>query len=254
MARLMGPAEVHQGGMVDGVQLDPVSFLVYGLSARFAPLDEEHRLQAVTRLLPFSRRPHETIDNLITRFEVTRQRAVVDGGGAAVSAETAALMILRACGVSSLQFQQLTAPLQHRLPTTEVELATLTHHLRRMGHFLERRPGGIANALGGVGSGSRQDFFGGTPDAGTDGTDGTDPTQWWGGSYGAATGFAPTTADPPASQDSFRSQGWDAGYEVSDPETIDGSSAPVDFSDVQHLTENDQDAEIYWQYHEPKRR
>ena len=51
MARLMGPAEVHQGGMVDGVQLDPVSFLVHGLSARFAPLDEEHRLQAVTRLL-----------------------------------------------------------------------------------------------------------------------------------------------------------------------------------------------------------
>ena len=136
MARLMGPAEIHQGGDVEGVRLDPVSFLVHGLSARFAPLDEEHRLQAVTRLLSFGRHANETVDALITRFECTRRRAVIDGGGAAVSAETAALMLLRACGVRAVQFQQLTAPLQRRLPTTEVALATLTHHLRRMGHVL----------------------------------------------------------------------------------------------------------------------
>ena len=80
MARLMGPAEVHQGGMVDGVQLDPASFLVNGLSAQLAPLDDERRLQAVTRLPSFSRRPNDTVDNLIARFEVARQQVVVDGG------------------------------------------------------------------------------------------------------------------------------------------------------------------------------
>ena len=110
MARLMGPADIHQGGDVEGVRLDPVSFLAHGPSARFAPLDEEHRLQAVTRLLSFGRHQNETIDALIIRFECARQRAVIDGGGAAVSAETAALMLLRACNVSAVQFQQFTAP------------------------------------------------------------------------------------------------------------------------------------------------
>ena len=125
-----------------------------------------------------------------------------------MSAETAALMVLRACGVSATQFQQLTAPLQHRLPTTEVELATLTHHLRRMGHVLEHRPGNIASTLGGV-AGSRQNFFGETPDAEAD------PTAWWesvwgigeeSGSGGTSLNREVTSDVTPAEQNAFHSQ------------------------------------------------
>ncbi|CAE7876313.1 NPF8.5, partial [Symbiodinium necroappetens] len=82
LARTLTPAEVYQGGIINGQQLDPVSFLLHGLQVRFAPLDEENRLRAAQDLLSFSRRSGESVDTLISRFEITRQRARDEGGGA----------------------------------------------------------------------------------------------------------------------------------------------------------------------------
>ena len=111
-----------------------------------------------------------------------------------------------------------------------------------MGHVLEHRPGNIASTLGGVGGGSRQAFFGDDPDAVANGED---STQWLGGSDGTVLGREPTSTVPPADQSAFHGQEWDANYEVTDSETSDANSAPVDFTDVQHLSENGQDAEIF---------
>ena len=146
LARTLSPAEVFGGGIINGVQLDPVSFLMHGLSTRFGPLDEENRLQAAQALLTFARRQGETIDTLISRFEITRARAAAEGGGA-LSLETSALTLLRACGVSSEQFQALTQPFGLRLPNTEAKFNAMCHHLRRMGHIVERFPNNIASGL-----------------------------------------------------------------------------------------------------------
>ncbi|CAE7581720.1 RE1 [Symbiodinium sp. CCMP2592] len=146
LARALTPAEVYNGGIVNGVQLDPVSYLLQGLQSKFAPLDEETRLGAAQDLLTFTRRQGETVDTLISRFELTRQRARDEGGGA-VSIETGALLLLRACGVSSEQFQTLTQPFGLRLPNTEQEFTNMCHHLRRMGHIVERFPNNIASGL-----------------------------------------------------------------------------------------------------------
>ena len=146
LARTLTPIEVYQGGIINGQQLDPVSFLLHGLQVRFAPLDEENRLRAAQDLLSFSRRSGESVDTLISRFEITRQRARDEGGGA-ISLETASLLLLRACGVSAEQFQSLTQPFGYRLPTTELEFTQLGHHLRRMGHIVERFPNNIASGL-----------------------------------------------------------------------------------------------------------
>ena len=108
LARSITPQELYNGGVFNGIQLDPVSYLLQGLSHRFAPLDDESRLRAAQELLSFSRHPHETIDALITRFELVRSRARQEGGGAQVSTETASLLLLRACNCTSEQFQSLT--------------------------------------------------------------------------------------------------------------------------------------------------
>ena len=121
LARNLSPAEVYHGGIVNGVQLDPVSYLLHGLSARFGPLDEESRLRATQDLLSFSRRQGETVDTLISRFELVRSRARNEGGGV-LSVEIAALILLRACGVSSDQFQTLTQPLASGCQTTMLNL------------------------------------------------------------------------------------------------------------------------------------
>ena len=50
-----------------------------GLRARFAPLGEETRLQAMTDLLSFGRRNGEGINQVLTRCEIVRQRASTEG-------------------------------------------------------------------------------------------------------------------------------------------------------------------------------
>ncbi|CAE7741630.1 unnamed protein product [Symbiodinium microadriaticum] len=146
LARTLTPGELYNGGVINGQALDPVSFLLHGLSSRFAPLDEENRLRAAQDLLSFARRQGESIDALISRFDITRELARREGGGA-VAIETAALILLRACGVSSEQFQTLTQPFGLRLPANDAEFSQLCHHLRRMAHIVERHPNNIASGL-----------------------------------------------------------------------------------------------------------
>ncbi|CAE7285370.1 NPF8.5, partial [Symbiodinium sp. CCMP2592] len=146
LARTLTPGELYNGGVINGQALDPVSFLLHGLSSRFAPLDEENRLRAAQDLLSFARRQGESIDALISRFDITRELARREGGGA-VAIETATLILLRACGVSSEQFQSLTQPFGLRLPANDAEFSQLCHHLRRMAHIVERHPNNIASGL-----------------------------------------------------------------------------------------------------------
>ena len=147
LARTLTPQEIFQGGVVNGQQLDPVSFLIHGLSSRFSPLDDEIRIRAAQDLLHFQRKGNEAVDILITRFETIRARARTEGGGANISTESAALILLRAVGVSAEQFQRLTQPFGLRLPNTEAEFAQLSHSLRRMGHIIEHHPANIARSL-----------------------------------------------------------------------------------------------------------
>ena len=79
MARMITPQEMVQGGMRNGVQVDPVTYLLGARHARFAQLEEESRLTAMTEMLAFARRHGEGIDALLARYEIVRQRAVVEG-------------------------------------------------------------------------------------------------------------------------------------------------------------------------------
>ena len=67
------------GGIINGQQLAPVSHLITGLHTRFALLDEESRLSAMTDMLAFSRRPRDGQNALLSRYEVVRQRAAAEG-------------------------------------------------------------------------------------------------------------------------------------------------------------------------------
>ena len=74
-AREIPPNIIIQGGMVDGIHVDPLTYVVTHLADRFAVLGEESRLAAMTELMTFSRRQGETIDQLLSRFDLVRQRA-----------------------------------------------------------------------------------------------------------------------------------------------------------------------------------
>ena len=70
---------ILRGGVINGHQVDGVTYIMNLLAERYAQLGEEVRLKAITDIMTFDRRPHERIDDLLTRFEVTRQRAQENG-------------------------------------------------------------------------------------------------------------------------------------------------------------------------------
>ncbi|MFM7988134.1 MAG: hypothetical protein ACKPKO_53360, partial [Candidatus Fonsibacter sp.] len=156
--RSITPDEIMNGGMVNGIQVDPVTYVVHGLQQRFALLDDEHRLAAMTQRLAFSRRHGETINGTLARYEVVRQRAAREGHFV-MSWEGCALQLLRACNVSSQQMIQFLQPFQGRLPQDEAEFAILSSHMRRIGHILEHSPNNLGQLLHGNRQAASGEYF-----------------------------------------------------------------------------------------------
>ena len=96
-------------GMVNGVQIDSMTYLMRALGERYAQLGEEVRLEAITELLSFERRRDERMDDLLTRFDSARQRAN-DQGQLAVSIHGISWLLLRAVGVNDQEMLTLLQP------------------------------------------------------------------------------------------------------------------------------------------------
>ena len=227
---------------MNGVQLDPVSYLLHGLSARFGPLDEESRLRATQDLLSFSRRQGETVDTLISRFELVRSRARNEGGGV-LSVETAALILLRACGVSSDQFQTLTQPFGLRLPNSDAEFAQMGHHLRRMGHIVERFPNNIASGLRGS-TGQAQAFL---AEADTGSSRSGDAWQGESMPSSGTWGMAPDMTDWAFHADPSVDSGTDSA-------TSSDNDEPMQTADLQGMSAPQMDEYLFGQYQAAKKR
>jgi len=125
-----------------------MTYLLATLQSRYAPLDEETRLASMTKMLAFARKPNESINDLLARYEVVRDRAATDGQFV-MSTEGMALQLLRACGVRETQLMFLLNPFNGMLPRTQDQLDELIQNLRRQGHIHEHAPGNIAQVLQG---------------------------------------------------------------------------------------------------------
>ena len=102
-----------RGGMVGGVQLDPMGFLMRALSQNFAALGDEVQLSATMDLMHFHRLPNEHIDTLRSRFAALCGRAAVDGN-LRITVPHMAATLLRACEVNEQQLIHLLQPTQQQ--------------------------------------------------------------------------------------------------------------------------------------------
>ena len=57
MARMITPQEMVNGGLRNGVHVDPVTYILGAIHARFAALEEESRITSMTEMLAFARKP-----------------------------------------------------------------------------------------------------------------------------------------------------------------------------------------------------
>ena len=148
MARMISPQEMVNGGAINGVQVDLVTYLLAGLHTRFAALEEESRLSCMTEMLAFARKPGENINAVLARYETVRTRAAIEGQFV-MSAEGCSLQLLRACGIQSQHLITLLQPFNGRLPNNDLEFNQMCTQLRRFGHISEGAEGNIAQALHG---------------------------------------------------------------------------------------------------------
>eukprot|EP00974_Lingulodinium_polyedra_P066104 6395472-Lingulodinium_polyedra.AAC.1 len=56
-ARVIAPAELTNGGMLNGAQVEPVTYVLGNLHFRFGALEDESHFTSMTEVPAFSRRP-----------------------------------------------------------------------------------------------------------------------------------------------------------------------------------------------------
>jgi hypothetical protein len=244
LSRQIPPQIIVQGGVINGTQVDPLTYLMHSLQERFGNLGEEVRVQAVTELMTFQRKHHEPIDSLLVRFEAVRSRSA-EQGGAIVSIQGISWLLLRAIGITDQQLLQLLAPYQGLFPATEQEFTQLKTSLRRMGHVLERAPGNIREGLRQPNMIGQSAFL--TEESGAQSlhsTDGWYQQEAW---YGSAGDNLRATPDLPRQDDLL-----DAFFEEdiqSDTDTSSGSEAStVDPGPDPNRTAQ----ELFWAYRQAK--
>jgi len=135
-----------------------------GLRTRFGQLEEETRLSVMTEMLSFARRPNESINAVLSRYELVRGRARNEGMFV-MTVPGCALQLLKALNIDGQQLIPLLQPFNYSLPATEEEFVRLQDTIRRIGHVMENTLNNIGQALRHGNQPARQgEYFSGSSD------------------------------------------------------------------------------------------
>ena len=118
------------------VQVTGLQFLMRQLRRRYAPLDQEVQIQAISDLFNFRRHSSESTDELIARFELTIHKAE-NQGQVLVGEPIQAWMILSAMQIPRDKWQLLLAPTLGALPMDAAQYQQFIQYLRRHGHLTD---------------------------------------------------------------------------------------------------------------------
>ena len=124
-----GQGAIHRQGAV---------LLLYALSRRFNILNQEQQIASISEFLSFRRKHGETIDEVLTRWELVRLRAQ-NLGQAAVTEAGLSWLVLSFLQLPASQWPLLLAPTNGRLPSIQAEYSAFLEYLRRHGHLYERQ-------------------------------------------------------------------------------------------------------------------
>ena len=112
-------------------------YLLEVLRNRFGMLPQETAIQSISEFLMFSRQQGETTDQVISRFEIHRQRALTNAG-LTVSETGCSWMLLMLLGIPVDKWPVLLHPFAGALPGDAAQYAQFILYLRRNGHLYDR--------------------------------------------------------------------------------------------------------------------
>ena len=75
------PQFIQNGAIINGMQTDPITFLLYLLGNRWENTEDERIITDGNALLDFVVHPHEKFDAIITRWDIARKTAEDVGNG-----------------------------------------------------------------------------------------------------------------------------------------------------------------------------
>ena len=117
-------------------QLTGLMVLVQHLARRYAPMEQEVSTKAISELLNFVRLPHESVDELLVRFDILRNRAQIRGG-LGINIQGLSWMLLRSLQVGPEEWDKFLHFNGGQLPNDQQTMNQLIERLRRYGHLQE---------------------------------------------------------------------------------------------------------------------
>ena len=160
LVRELTPQQLRDGdGQNTGLML-----LVQLLANRYAPLGTEDVTKSIGEFLNFKRMPNESIDSVLVRYDILRNRAQ-QRAGFMINITGLAWLLLQALQLNAESWDRLLAPLGGQMPADELQLNDLMERIRRLYHLREGRM-----------SGPNQQQQGATGDPGTYFAEGYFPT------------------------------------------------------------------------------
>ena len=127
-------------------QLTGAAFILHSLAEHYMPLEEESNLRSLADLHGFVRLPGESVDTVLTRFEVIVQRARTRAR-IPLQNTHAAWMLLLALRIPTEYWVHLLTPFRGALPSTDTEYRQFIEYVRRFGHLAEAGNYSIAQGV-----------------------------------------------------------------------------------------------------------
>eukprot|EP00435_Cladocopium_sp_Y103_P061697 s677_g23.t1 len=154
LIRELTPQQLQHGDIdqATGQQLTGLMFLVTVVARRYAPLEAESTTKSIAEFLAFRRQPGETIDSLLVRSDILRNRAHARPGFAS-NMTGLTWLLLQSLGVSTVAWDRLLAPIGGQMPQNE-DFGGLLERIRRLFHLKEGRMqhGAAQGAMGDPGN------------------------------------------------------------------------------------------------------
>ena len=116
--------------------IDGVTELMRQLRRRFAPLDQEAQLYALSMFFSFHRQHHEDTDMVVSRFEIVRHRAM-QIGGLGLNEVALSWMLLQHMRIPKERWPLILAPTLGHLPSNIAQYNDFINYIRRNGHLYD---------------------------------------------------------------------------------------------------------------------
>ena len=142
IGRQMSTHEIMNGGQINGMHVDPVSYIVLALHMQFGQLQTENQLIAMTEFFAFERRNNESINEVLARYDIVRHRAAEEGDFQ-MDVTGCCLQLFRALHIETPRIVQLLRPFGGTFPQNEEQFQQMLSQLRVEGRILENIPGNI---------------------------------------------------------------------------------------------------------------